>query len=37
VGLLDERLFVYFEETGLSLRATRSGWRVGVVLDAEAD
>ena len=37
VGLLDERLFIYFEETELCLRATRAGWRVGVVLDAEAE
>jgi GT2 family glycosyltransferase len=37
VGLLDERLFIYFEETELCLRATRSGWRVGVALDAEAE
>jgi GT2 family glycosyltransferase len=37
VGLLDERLFIYFEETELCLRATRAGWRVGVVVDAEAE
>jgi GT2 family glycosyltransferase len=37
VGLLDERLFIYFEETELCLRATRAGWRVGVVLDAQAE
>lgn len=37
VGLLDESLFIYFEESDLCLRATRAGWRVGVVLDAEAE
>jgi GT2 family glycosyltransferase len=37
VGLLDERLFIYFEETDLCLRITRAGWRVGVVLDAVAE
>jgi GT2 family glycosyltransferase len=36
-GLLDERLFIYFEETELCLRATDLGWRVGVVLDAEGE
>lgn len=37
VGFLDERLFIYFEEVDLCLRVTRAGWRVGVVLDAEAE
>lgn len=37
VGLLDETLFIYFEEADLSLRTTRAGWRAGVVLDAEAE
>jgi hypothetical protein len=37
VGPLDERLFMYFEETDLCLRVQRIGWRVGVVLDAEAE
>jgi GT2 family glycosyltransferase len=36
-GLLDERFFIYFEETDLCLRAQRAGWRVGVVLAAEAE
>jgi GT2 family glycosyltransferase len=36
-GLLDERLFIYFEETELCLRARRAGWKVGVVLAAEAE
>jgi GT2 family glycosyltransferase len=31
IGLIDERFFLYFEETDYSLRARRSGWRVGVV------
>jgi GT2 family glycosyltransferase len=37
VGLLDESLAHYFEETDFLLRAKRAGWRVGVVLDAEAE
>lgn len=37
VGMIDERLFIYFEETDLCLRVTRAGWRVGVVLSAEAE
>jgi GT2 family glycosyltransferase len=37
VGLLDESLFIYFEETDLCLRATRAGWRVGVVMEAGAE
>jgi hypothetical protein len=37
VGMLNERLVHYFEETDFQLRATRAGWRVGVVLDAEAE
>jgi GT2 family glycosyltransferase len=37
VGLLDERFFLYFEETEFCLRAVRAGWRVGVVLDAVAE
>jgi glycosyltransferase involved in cell wall biosynthesis len=34
VGLLDERLFLYFSEPDLSRRAARAGWRTGVVLAA---
>jgi GT2 family glycosyltransferase len=34
VGLLDERLFLYFEETELGLRLSEAGWRLGVVVDA---
>ena len=37
VGLLDESFTHYFEETDFLLRTTRAGWRVGVVLDAEAE
>ncbi len=37
VGLIDESLYIYFEEADLCLRATRAGWGVGVVLDAEAE
>ncbi|MDQ3870685.1 MAG: glycosyltransferase family 2 protein [Chloroflexota bacterium] len=37
VGVFDERLFIYFEETDLCLRARRAGWRVGVVLAAGAE
>jgi GT2 family glycosyltransferase len=37
VGLLDERFFLYFEETELGLRLSRAGWRLGVVLDAVAE
>jgi hypothetical protein len=35
VGLLDERFFLYFEETELGLRLSRAGWRLGVVVDQE--
>jgi GT2 family glycosyltransferase len=37
VGFLDERFFLYFEDTEFCLRATRAGWRIGVVLDAKAE
>jgi GT2 family glycosyltransferase len=37
VGFLDERFFLYFEDTEFCLRAARAGWRIGVVLDAEAE
>jgi GT2 family glycosyltransferase len=37
VGLLDERFFLYFEETELGLRLSRAGWRLGVVVDAVAE
>jgi GT2 family glycosyltransferase len=37
VGLLDERFFMYVEETELCLRAARAGWRIGVVAEAIAE
>ncbi len=37
VGRLDERLWSYYEEAELCLRARREGFRVGVVLTAVAD
>ena len=37
VGHFDERFWSYFEEAELCLRARRSGFRVGVVLDAIAE
>ncbi len=37
VGLMDDRFFMYFEETDLCLRAQRAGWAIGVVLDAVAE
>ena len=36
VGGLDERFFMYCEESELCLRAMRAGWKVGVALDAVA-
>ena len=33
--MLDETLFIYFEEADLCLRATSNGFAVGVVLAAE--
>ena len=36
IGPLAERLFMYFEETELCLRAQRAGWHVGIVLGAVA-
>lgn len=37
VGDLDERFFMYCEESEFCLRATRGGWRVGVNLAAVAE
>ncbi len=37
VGLLDDRFFMYFEETDLCLRMQRGGWSVGVAVDALAE
>jgi GT2 family glycosyltransferase len=36
-GLLDDRFFMYYEETEFCLRAKRAGWRVGIVLGATAE
>jgi len=36
VGLLDERYFLYFEDTDWSVRAARRGWMNAVVLEARA-
>jgi GT2 family glycosyltransferase len=36
-GLLDERFFLYFEETELGLRLAKAGWKLGVVVDAVAE
>jgi GT2 family glycosyltransferase len=37
VGLFDEKLFIYAEESELSLRARRAGFRVGVVRAARGE
>jgi GT2 family glycosyltransferase len=37
VGPLDDRFFMYYEESDLLLRLRRAGWKVGVVLDAVAE
>lgn len=37
VGLFDEKLFGYAEESELCLRARRAGWKVGVVTAARAE
>ena len=34
VGLLDDRFFIYSEETDWCLRARRAGWRLGVIKDS---
>jgi N-acetylglucosaminyl-diphospho-decaprenol L-rhamnosyltransferase len=36
VGGLDERFFMYCEESEFCLRAVRAGWKVGVAVDAVA-
>jgi len=36
IGLLDERYFLYFEDTEWSVRALRRGWKNVVVTDAQA-
>jgi len=37
IGLLDELFFMYFEETEFCLRASRAGWKIGVVPGALAE
>ena len=37
VGLIDERFFMYYEDTELCLRMGRGGWKVGVVLEARIE
>jgi GT2 family glycosyltransferase len=37
VGLFDPRLFAYYEDTDLSWRATRAGWRIVAVPGAVVD
>jgi GT2 family glycosyltransferase len=37
VGYLDERFFMYFEETDLCRRVRAAGWHVGVVTDVAAE
>ncbi len=34
IGLIDERLFIYWEDTDFCVRATRAGFAVGFVADA---
>jgi len=34
-GLFDERFYIYYEETDLSLRAKRMGWKIFFIPDAE--
>ena len=36
VGGFDDRLFAYWEDVDLCLRAADAGWRVGVVMEAAA-
>lgn len=37
VGLFDERLFMYYEDTDLSFRLRRAGWGIAFVPDAVVD
>ncbi len=37
IGMFDENFFLYFEETDLSLRAMRGGWKTYYVLESGAE
>ncbi|HEY1635119.1 MAG TPA: glycosyltransferase [Acidimicrobiales bacterium] len=37
IGLFDERYFAYCEEADLGVRATRAGWKVGIIWGAVVD
>jgi len=37
VGMFDENFFLYFEETDLSLRAARAGWKTYYVMESGAE
>jgi GT2 family glycosyltransferase len=37
IGFLDELFFMYYEETEFCLRASRAGWKIGVVPGAVAE
>lgn len=37
IGMFDENFFLYFEETDLSLRAARAGWKTHYVMESGAE
>ncbi len=37
IGMFDENFFLYFEETDLSLRAVRAGWKTYYVMESGAE
>ncbi|MGH1345567.1 MAG: glycosyltransferase family 2 protein [Nannocystales bacterium] len=37
IGMFDENFFLYFEETDLSLRASRAGWKTHYVMESGAE
>ena len=37
IGMFDENFFLYFEETDLSLRAARAGWKTYYVMESGAE
>ncbi len=37
IGMFDENFFLYFEETDLSLRAARAGWKTYYVIESGAE